>query len=148
MLYIQMLPEKLMIDSELRYSLQQVFEGFKSGPQSLSDIWLKYNHVWQGVGWQKSQLSLWLSCQSGISKQDESSDLYGLDNKEEQNSQNETTNLGEIILDIVAAAKRPVAIKLVIAQLPSHIVATEGMLKSAALDHPKLTMIGPLIKLA
>lgn len=134
-----------MQDNELRQALQQTLSGFANGPQSLDEIWQKHQHVWQSIGWQPQQLALWLGCQTEINK---INDQYQLSDQQAEQSAEQTPHLGDILLDIVIAMKRPVAVKQALSQLPSHIVATEAMLKTAALEHPKLTMMGPMIKQA
>lgn len=134
-----------MQDNELRQALQQTLSGLAHEPQTLDEIWQKYQHIWQSIGWQSQQLALWLGCQTGINKVN---DQYQLSDKQAEQSSEKTPDLGDILLDIVISMKRPVAVKQALSQLPNHIVATEAMLKTAALEHPKLTMMGPMIKQA
>lgn len=137
----------MLTDIELRQALQQTLEGIAAEPQTLDDIWLKQNHIWQEIGWQKSQLSLWLNCQKSLVK--ESGSLtFSIKGGTKPKAENSSQNLGDILLDMVGELNRPMPVKLALTKLPSHIVATEGMLKSAVQEHPKLTMMGPLIKLA
>ncbi|HAV1368366.1 hypothetical protein [Vibrio parahaemolyticus] len=137
----------MLTDIELRQALQQTLDGLASQPQALDDIWSKKSHIWQELGWQKSQLSLWLNCQSAVVRE-ASSGLFSLRTEGRSTADNSSQNLGDILLDLVVELKRPLPVKLALSKLPSHIVATEGMLKSAVQEHPKLTMMGPLIKLA
>ena len=136
----------MLTDSELRQALQHALEGLAIQPQALDDIWSKQNHIWQELGWQKSQLSLWLNCQKNIQKEPNSG-AFLIQAKESNKADNSSQNLGDILLDLVIEFNRPLPVKLALSKLPSHIVATEGMLKSAVQEHPKLTMMGPLIKL-
>ncbi|EJX5613856.1 hypothetical protein OEA42_003176 [Vibrio parahaemolyticus] len=137
----------MLTDIELRQALQQTLDGLTSQPQALDDIWSKQSHIWQELGWQKSQLSLWLNCQSAVVRE-ANSGLFSLRTEGRATADNSSQNLGDILLDLVVELKRPLPVKLALSKLPSHIVATEGMLKSAVQEHPKLTMMGPLIKLA
>ncbi len=137
----------MLTDIELRQALQQTLDGLASQPQALDDIWSKQNHIWQELGWQKSQLSLWLNCQSAVERE-ANTGLFFLRTEGKATADNSSQNLGDILLDLVVELKRPLPVKLALNKLPSHIVATEGMLKSAVQEHPKLTMMGPLIKLA
>ncbi|EHR0799079.1 hypothetical protein KS868_004718 [Vibrio parahaemolyticus] len=137
----------MLTDIELRQALQQTLDGLTSQPQALDDIWSKQSHIWQELGWQKSQLSLWLNCQSAVERE-ENTGLFSLRTQDRATADNSSQNLGDILLDLVVELKRPLPVKLALSKLPSHIVATEGMLKSAVREHPKLTMMGPLIKLA
>ncbi|MFS1920072.1 hypothetical protein [Vibrio lentus] len=137
----------MLTDSELRQALQQTLDGLASQPQPLDDIWSKQSHIWQELGWQKSQLSLWLNCQSAV-EIEESTGLFSLRTEDKSTAENSSQNLGDILLDLVIELNRPLPIKLALSKLPCHIVATEGMLKSAVQEHSKLTMMGPLIKLA
>lgn len=137
----------MLTDLELRQALQQTLDGLAIESQTLDDIWLKQNHIWQEIGWKKDQLSLWLSCQKSIDKESDS-DAFTVNGSVKPKVENSSQNLGDILLDMVVELNRPLAVKLALSKLPSHIVATEGMLKGAAQEHPKLTMIGPLIKLA
>ncbi|MGR5165968.1 hypothetical protein ACPV5L_02055 [Vibrio astriarenae] len=137
----------MLTDIELRQALQQTLDGLTSQPQALDDIWSKQNHIWQELGWQKSQLSLWLNCQSAVERE-ANTGLFSLRTEGRATADNSSQNLGDILLDLVVELKRPLPVKLALSKLPSHIVATEGMLKSAVQEHPKLTMMGPLIKLA
>ncbi|HHC6483777.1 TPA: hypothetical protein ACN33C_004867 [Vibrio parahaemolyticus] len=137
----------MLTDIELRQALQQTLDGLMSQPQALDDIWSKQSHIWQELGWQKSQLSLWLNCQSAV-KREANTGLFSLRTEGRATADNSSQNLGDFLLDLVVELKRPLPVKLALSKLPSHIVATEGMLKSAVQEHPKLTMMGPLIKLA
>lgn len=137
----------MLTDIELRQALQQTLEGVAAEPQTLDDIWLKQNHIWQEIGWQKSQLSLWLNCQKSLVKESDSL-TFCIKGGTKPKAENSSQNLGDILLDMVGELNRPMPVKLALTKLPSHIVATEGMLKSAVQEHPKLTMMGPLIKLA
>ncbi len=137
----------MLTDSELRQALQQTLDGLASQPQALDDIWSKHSHIWQELGWQKSQLSLWINCQSAVERE-ANTGLFSLRTEGRAMADNSSQNLGDILLDLVAELKRPLPVKLALSKLPGHIVATEGMLKSAVQEHPKLTMMGPLIKLA
>ncbi|CAK2402361.1 conserved hypothetical protein [Vibrio crassostreae] len=137
----------MLTDSELRQALQQTLDGLANQPQPLDDIWSKQSHIWQELGWQKSQLSLWLNCQSVV-EGEANTGLFSLRTEDRATAENSSQNLGDILLDLVIELNRPLPIKLALSKLPSHIVATEGMLKSAVQEHPKLTMMGPLIKLA
>lgn len=137
----------MLTDIELRQALQQTLDGLASQPQALDDIWSKQSHIWQELGWQKSQLSLWLNCQSAVERE-VNTGLFSLRTQYRATADNSSQNLGDILLDLVVDLKRPLPVKLALSKLPSHIVATEGMLKSAVQEHPKLTMMGPLIKLA
>lgn len=137
----------MLTDIELRQALQQTLDGLTSQPQALDDIWSKQSHIWQELGWQKSQLSLWLNCQSAVERE-ANTGLFSLRTEGKATADNSSQNLGDILLDLVVELKRPLPVKLALNKLPSHIVATEGMLKIAVQEHPKLTMMGPLIKLA
>ncbi|NIY91528.1 hypothetical protein [Vibrio diazotrophicus] len=137
----------MLTDIELRQALQQTLDGLTSQPQALDDIWSKQSHIWQELGWQKSQLSLWLNCQSAVERE-ENTGLFSLRTQDRSTADNSSQNLGDILLDLVVELKRKGAVKLALNKLPSHIVATEGRLKSPVQEHPKLTMMGPLIKLA
>jgi hypothetical protein len=137
----------MLTDIDLRQALQQTLDGLTSQPQALDDIWSKQSHIWQELGWQKSQLSLWLNCQSAVERE-ANTGLFSLRTEGKATADNSSQNLGDILLDLVVELKRPLPVKLALSKLPSHIVATEGMLKSAVQEHPKLTMMGPLIKLA
>ncbi|WP_439147286.1 hypothetical protein [Vibrio sp.] len=137
----------MLTDSELRQALQRTLDDLGSQPQPLEDIWSKQSHIWQELGWQKSQLSLWLNCQSAVERE-VNTGLFSLRTQDKATAENSSQNLGDILLDLVIELNRPLPIKLALSKLPSHIVATEGMLKSAVQEHSKLTMMGPLIKLA
>ncbi|EGQ8037364.1 hypothetical protein G5Y08_003646 [Vibrio parahaemolyticus] len=137
----------MFTDSELRHALQHTLKGLVGQPQPLDDIWSKQSHIWQELGWQKSQLSLWLSCQKTVQKEPNTG-AFLISAKEKDKADNSSQNLGDILLDLVIEFNRPLPVKLALSKLPSHIVATEGMLKSAVQEHPKLTMMGPLIKIA
>ena len=136
----------MLTDLELRQALQQTLEGVATHPQTLDDIWLKQNHIWQEIGWQKSQLSLWLNCQKSLVKNPDS-ETFNIKGGAKPKADNSSQNLGDILLDMVGEFDRPMPVKLALTKLPNYIVATEGMLKSAVQEHPKLTMMGPLIKL-
>jgi hypothetical protein len=137
----------MLTDLELRQALQQTLDGLVVESQTLDEIWQKQNHIWQEIGWQKAQLSLWLNCQKSIDKEPDS-DTFSVKGSVNPKAENSSQSLGDILLDMLAELNRPLPVKLALSKLPSHIVATEGMLKSAVKEHPKLTMMGPLIKLA
>lgn len=137
----------MLTDLELRQALQQTLDGVAREPQTLDDIWLKQIHVWQEIGWQKEQLSLWLNCQKTLQK-NANDNTFTIKGSVKPKAENSSQNLGDILLDLVVELNRPMPVKLALTKLPSHIVATEGMLKTAVQEHPKLTMMGPLIKLS
>jgi len=129
----------MLTDSELRHALQHTLEGLVGQPQPLDDIWSKQSHIWQELGWQKSQLSLWLSCQKTVQKEPNTG-AFLIQSKEKDKADNSSQNLGDILLDLVIEFNRPLPVKLALSKLPSHIVATEGMHLLSSLSEPYLAV--------
>ncbi|MCV3262731.1 hypothetical protein OGZ01_06095 [Vibrio harveyi] len=73
----------MLTDIELRQALQQTLDGLASQPQALDDIWSKQSHIWQELGWQKSQLSLWLNCQSAVEREENTGTYFLFEPKTE-----------------------------------------------------------------
>ncbi|MCG7584794.1 hypothetical protein [Photobacterium sp. OFAV2-7] len=138
--------------SECRHALQSIVRDLQQGRLTLSEIWQQKGLLWQELGWSKAQLKLWLGCLPGIERAavDTDDPSYGFASASNDKSvakEAQQNDLGESIVAIVADVGRPTPIKIILSKLPAGMVATEVMVRKAAQGHPRLMMMGPLVRL-
>ncbi|CDZ76710.1 hypothetical protein BN59_00984 [Legionella massiliensis] len=124
--------------------LKRIKENLRQQPQTLDELWFSYPEFWQTLAWSKVQLSLWLTCQPDIFKDDSKEGITTYINR--QQNKNFKENLSEEIIKILKIEQRPLPLTFIKNKLPKELIVTETMMKSTIEDHPYLSMIGPLVK--
>jgi len=113
--------------------------------QHLSEIWQASPLLWQELGWQQSQLRLWLAVlpEIVILKGKADDPVYQISQDRQGGD-----DLADVIWQIVSESGRPMPVAQLKSKLPTGIgiVATEPMILAAVKAHPKLTSMGPTIK--
>ena len=111
--------------------------------QHLSEIWQASPLLWQEIGWQQSQLRLWLAVLPEIVVLEGESDdpVYQIPGDRQGDD-----DLAEVIWRIVSSSGRLMPVAQLKSKLPVGLVATEPMILAAVREHPKLTSMGPIIK--
>jgi hypothetical protein len=120
---------------EIRHDLQKY--------RKFSDLWHEFSLVWQKLGWQQSQLRLWLAALPEIEITRPESDNPGYQIKGEQR---EGEGLAEAIFDIINTSGLPMPIAQLQGRLPPSFGATEPMIKVAVKSHSKLMVMGPVVR--
>ncbi len=133
---------------EIEGGLVRVKSSIVKQALSLDDIWLSQPSLWQSLSWDKSQLKLWLICQTNIilednGQGDESSALF----KASTTSTETQPDIGEEIAKVLQGSGKPMPLAQLKNKLPAGMLATEPMLKSAISKHPHLALTGPLVRI-
>ena len=134
-----------MNDTANQQALARLLKNSGSEPQTLEELWQAQPMLWQDLGWDQSQLRLWLYCQPGLVR-DADSDGVERFGQADTNAQGEP-DLSEEIAKIVQSHGKPLPLVQLKNRLPAGLLATEPMLKAAISDHPSLQMVGPMVKL-
>ncbi|WP_116365598.1 hypothetical protein [Parahaliea mediterranea] len=134
-----------MNDAANQKALARLLISVREEPQTLEELWQAQPMLWQDLGWEQSQLLLWLYCQPGLVRDTNSNGVerYAL---ADINAQDEP-DLSQEIAKIVQSNGRPLPLAQLKSRLPSGLLATEPMLRAAIAEHPNLQMVGPMVKL-
>lgn len=126
-------------------ALTRFLKSLSGEPQTLEELWYTQHLLWQDLGWEQSQLRLWLYCQPELTRNRDSSgrEYFGLDEADGHSE----PDLTEIIVRIVQSHGKPLPLAQLKKRLPAGLLATEPMLKAAINDHPDLQMQGPMVTL-
>lgn len=129
--------------SEIMTKLMDVRHGLEQS-RKLSDLWQEFSPLWQELGWQQSQLRLWLAALPQV----EITNLTGDDpGYRIMGEQCEGEELAEAIFNIISTSGMPMPIAQLQSRLPPTFGATEPMIKAAVKDHSKLTVMGPVVRM-
>ena len=126
-------------------ALARLLKSLSGEPQTLEELWYAQHLFWQDLGWEQSQLQLWLYCQPGLARSTDSSGLehFGQAGADVQSE----PDLAEEIARVVQSHGKPLPLAQLKKRLPAGLLATDPMLKAAINDHPHLQMLGPMVKL-
>lgn len=130
---------------ENEQALAQILKNLGNEAQTLETLWQGHPLLWQDLGWEQSQLKLWLYCQPNITQDTNSEGLECF--QQEQNSEQDEPDLSEEIAKIVQSAGKQLPLAQLKNRLPAGLLATEPMLRAAISAHPHLKMMGPMVKL-
>lgn len=138
--------------TSLLAELPRVRADLKTGERTLDDLWNDRPLLWQGLAWDRSQLRLWLRSLPDIAVRDletENPTFFASETAVAlaQGRESQSTDLGDIVAEILAALGKSAPLALVRAKLPPGLVATDAMIRAAAQAHPRLALTGPLIRL-
>ncbi|EIU7109937.1 hypothetical protein FA516_28910 [Pseudomonas aeruginosa] len=126
--------------------LDVVRRGMKSGPVTLEQLWVDHGTQWHQLGWSRAQLSLWLACTPSLQRCElASGELAWSPNA---GSGRAASSLADEMVALLQKAGRPMPLAQLISKLPTGLVVTEPMLRSAAQQDARLELKGPLVKLA
>jgi hypothetical protein len=125
--------------------LKRIKDNLRQQPQTLDELWFSYPGLWQVLAWSKVQLSLWLTCQPDIIKDENGTGILTYICRQQDSV--ERIDLGEEIVKILKIEQRPLPLNNIKNMLPTGTLTTEALLKKAIEEHPQLTMMGPLVKL-
>lgn len=126
-------------------ALALLLDSLREEQQTLDELWHTQSLLWQDLGWEPSQLRLWLYCQPGL-RRDTNNEGVEHFSQSDTDRQSEP-NLAEEIARIVQSNGKPLPLAQLKKRLPAGMLATEPMLKAAIADHPHLQMQGPMVKL-
>lgn len=126
--------------------LDAVQRSLKNSAFTLDQVWSDHAQVWQQLGWNQSQVKLWLGCLSTIQVKaaSNSEQTYQL----EATATTGETTLADEIVALLEKAGRPMPLLQCLGKLPAGRVVTEPMLRVAAMEDVRLELKGPLVKLA
>ena len=134
-----------MNDVANQQALTRLLNSLGEAPQTLEELWQTQPLLWQDLGWQESQLRLWLYCQPGLVR---NADSDGIERFGQATSSTQSEpDLSEEIAKIVQSNGKPLPLAQLKNRLPAGVLATEPMLRAAITEHPKLQMVGPMVKL-
>jgi hypothetical protein len=125
--------------------LQTIRRDLASNPRGLDEIWQSRPLLWQRLGWDRSQLRLWLRClpDMQVSQADTDEPGYRIGG----GTESQADDLSEIIAKVLESVGKPLPLAALRAKLPPGTVVTDPMLRAAIQSHPELTMTGPLVRL-
>jgi hypothetical protein len=123
-----------------------VQRSLRNGPATFEQLLGDQSVLWQNLGWDASQVSLWLACSTALRK-------CQLPNGETAWTLNGVSssalgNLTDELVALLQKAGRPLPLMQMLNKLPAGMVVTEPMLRAAALQDARLELKGPLLKLA
>lgn len=134
-----------MNDEADQQELSRLLKNLVSEPQTLDELWHARPMLWQDLGWNQTQLKLWLYCQPQLTRAIADD---GIERFRQTCSASEATpDLAEEIAKIVQSKGKPMPLVQLKNQLPAGLLATEPMLKAAIANHPHLQVVGPMVKL-
>ncbi|MDD3381795.1 MAG: hypothetical protein PHD68_11405 [Rugosibacter sp.] len=123
-----------------------VQRSLRNGPATLEQLMGDQAGLWQNLGWDAPQVSLWLACSTALRK-------CQLPNGEtawtlDAVSSSASGNLTDELVALLQKAGRPMPLMQMLSKLPAGMVVTEPMLRAAAQQDARLELRGPLLKLA
>ena len=123
-----------------------VQRSLRNGPATLEQLLCDQSMLWQNLGWDASQVNLWLACSTALRRcqlpsGDTAWTLHGF-------SSSASGNLSDELVALLQKAGRPMPLMQMLSKLPVGMVVTEPMLRAAALQDARLELRGPLLKLA
>lgn len=123
-----------------------VQRSLKSGPATLEQLLVEHAFLWHPLGWDASQVSLWLACLPTVRRcaLPTGEAAYALDGA----SPAPANSLADEIVALLHKAGRPMPLAQLMGKLPPGVVVTEPMLRATALQDERLELKGPLLKLA
>lgn len=126
-------------------ALALLLNSLREEQQTLDELWHAQPLLWQDLGWEQSQLRLWLHCQPRLQRHinNEGVEHFSQSDTDRQSE----PSLAEEIARIVQSNGKPLPLAQLKKRLPAGMLATEPMLKAAIADHPHLQMQGPMVKL-
>lgn len=126
-------------------SLEPVKRSLQTTAYPIDQICSDHAMLWQQLGWDTSQIKLWLACLPGIrlATDLDGSVVYQLDQSVTSND-----SLADELVALLSNTGRPMPLAQLIAKLPAGLVVTEPMLRAAAQKDSRLELKGPLVKLA
>lgn len=126
--------------------LEAVQRSLQNTPNSIGQICSENSMLWQQLGWETSQIKLWLACLPSIrlTTDLDGSVVYQLDQLATSND----NNLADELVALLSNAGRPMPLAQLIGKFPAGLVVTEPMLRAAAQKDSRLELKGPLVKLA
>lgn len=133
-----------MNDAANQHALVELLKYLGDEPQTLDELWQARSMLWQDLGWEQPQLKLWLYCQPGLVRTTDSDGVERFG--QESTSEGGAPNLSEEIAKIVQGNGKPLPLAQLKNRLPAGLLATDPMLKAAIDDHPRLQMMGPMVK--
>lgn len=134
-----------MNDAANQQALAQLLKHLGDEPQTLDELWQARPMLWRDLEWDQSQLKLWLYCQPGLER---TTDRDGIERfGRESPGENSGPSLSEEIAKIVQSNGKPLPLAQLKNRLPAGMLATDPMLRVAIDDHPRLKMMGPMVKL-
>jgi len=127
--------------------LDAVKRSLAQGSCSLDQLWQDHALLWQQLGWNLTQVRLWLGCLPNIQIQTDAhaETNYRLEGKLQAGGQSLADHLVALL---EATGRRPLPLAQVLGKLPAGLVVTEAMLRAAANADSRLELKGPLVKLA
>ncbi len=133
----------LMSQRDLIANLQS---SLKSCPSTLEQLLVEHASLWHPLGWDASQVSLWLACLPTVRRFALATGevAYALDSA----SPAPANSLTDELVGLLHKAGRPMPLAQLLGKLPPGMVVTEPMLRTAALQDARLELKGPLLKLA
>lgn len=123
-----------------------VQRSLKSGPATLEHLLVEHASLWHPLGWDASQVSLWLACLPTVRRcaLPTGEEAYGLDDA----TPAPANSLADELVALLHKTGRPMPLVQLMDKLPPGVVVTEPMLRAAALQDARLELKGPLLKLA
>lgn len=122
-----------------------VMRSIEHGPCTADQLWQDHAHLWRQLGWNASQIKLWLGCLPDvcISVTATGEKAYRLECKQKTGEQ----CLADHIVALLDKVSKPMPLSHLLKKLPAGLVVSEPMLRAAASADARLELKGPLVKL-
>ena len=138
--------------THLAPALKRLHQQIAGQPAAFSQLWQDHSPLWQALGWSESQARLYLRCLPGMlatpAAPGTGNDHLSFHLTAPAAGMLAEANLADELVVLLSHAGRPMPLAQLLAKMPQGRVLTEAMLKSAAHADPRLTSVGPIVRLA
>ena len=126
--------------------LTHIAPSLKAGPATLEQLLAEHAALWQSLGWQAAQVSLWLACAPAlrVCVTPAGERAYALDSAQADAG----NSLADELVALLQKAGRPLPLAQLGNKLPPGMLVTEPMLRNVAKQDARLALKGPLLVLA
>lgn len=142
----QLGPKSSSANMNHRQLITAVQRSLNSGPATLEQLLAEHAALWHPLGWDASQVSLWLACSPALRQCQLPTGEAGWALVGEQSPA--VNNLGDELVALLQKAGRPMPLLQLMSKLSAGVVVTESMLRACAQQDARLELKGPLLKLA
>ena len=127
-----------------RISLDEVMRALGQNAYTIDQLWLDHAALWQQLGWNESQVKLWLGCLGDVRANlaESGEKIYRV----EVRQQGDRQSLADHVLSLLENAGKPLPLAHLRDKLPAGWVVTEAMLRAAVKADARLELKGPLVK--
>lgn len=139
-------------------SLAPVIRSLEQNACTLDQLWLDFAVLWQKLGWEQAQVKLWLHCQPGIGMTSapsyesranpDDADVEVISYRLWNGVAVREVSLADQLFALLESAGKPLPLQQLMNKLPAGLLVTEVMVRTAINNDTRLSLMGPLVKLA